>query len=247
MDYKKTIKLLFFGGILACLLSFSLVFAQKTDITGQADCSAVDTVYDRVKEKAENYKERLNSKRADIAEKLAALVSRRNSELAGNRGQWDVKREELYERLRNHATTTAGQEAVEDFIFVVEEAVKTRRSAVDGAIESFRTGSEQVLVSHKNEVDDAIVQFSSAIDSIYESAKTECEAGGNGREIISQAREKFRTAREEFMDDIRGITDLRTLARPLVDARREAIVAANEQFKNALQAAIQELRSALGQ
>jgi hypothetical protein len=103
-------------------------------------CERFGATADKMLEKMEQHRNRYTERREERTQNREERADAADSRLSQIRSNQDAKRNESYQRLEGVADTDAKKAALKKFQETVEEAVETRRDAVDAAMNSFREG-----------------------------------------------------------------------------------------------------------
>ncbi len=174
------------------------------------------------------------------------LRNNRDADLTEHRSRADEKRNEWYARLEDRADTDGEKDAVVKFKQAAEDAVDTRRNAVDAAISVFRKGVDMAIVGRKDSLKSARDTFKTAVDAAVAKVKTDCDNGETTITIRSNFKTSLKTAREALKTDRKDTDKVGAQVKALAETRRTAVKKAIADFDAALKNALTELKQAFG-
>ena len=164
-----------------------------------------------------------------------------------NREKQDEVRNEMYTNLEDIANGDAAKLATLDaFKTITEDAVSSRRDALDGTVKDFRKSVDDLLINKKTDVIVAIDAFQSSADMAFKKAETDC-ANGIDSQIVSDtlstsirdARVKLQTTKQSFEKTSESIP-------VIADAKKSAIDKAMQKFTAIIEQARIDLKVTFG-
>lgn len=218
----------------------------STPRTGVSVCERIEKITEMLKMKVGERQGKLGEKRTTRMEGKDTRRTTRDTKLDAKRDTWDSNREARYAKLLERADSDAKKEAVASFKKAIEDAVSSRKAAIDKAIEDFRVGIDALGTKRKGAVDEAVAEFKESVDAVIEDAKSDCKTAADPKALVESIRLKLMHAREDFAADMKAI-DLKSDRDALVAARKAAIEKAIADFKAAGEKAKSDLKSAFGQ
>lgn len=171
----------------------------------------------------------------------------REMKLQGNRSDADERRTAMYEKLSKRAKTDEQQAALAVFKKTVEEAVETRRDAVDLAISEFRRGVDQAVAGRKDDMETAGERFKTAVEANLDQAQKGCENGTDQATIRTDFKSGLQSARAALANDRKASDKVGEQVKALAEIRRGAVKKALDEFKATLASARAELKKAFGE
>jgi len=247
------------------LVAFSLLpmmaFAEDTTVTstvrsasatqskGTATSSAnfCARINDASKKFTEQIKD-IETKNADAlskkSENLAQRESQVNAKKAEARFKSDSKRVANWGKMEAQVKNDEQKAALATYKTTVEQALETRRIAVDTAVTTYQTGVTSILSGHTASVTTAITTFKTSVEQALAKAKADCAKGVSGKNAQATFSKTINNARK-MIQDARKNNEKNPAVLELKKARDEAIKAAEQAFKNTTTQARLDLQAAL--
>ncbi len=204
------------------------------------------TLTNRIQQAGSNFDEKhdkLEIRRHDQLNKKSAQRAERDTKLAEQRQDGDVKRASHISALESKATTDTQKAAVLKFKTVLDTALATRRSAIDTAMTTFRAGIDGVTTNRVNTVDAAIAQFNTACQAAFAKAQADCAAGVAPQTAKATFEASMKSAQTAFQTAKAGFVKKADVT-ALSSARKTAITQAMDTFKKTMESARTELQAA---
>jgi hypothetical protein len=208
-------------------------------------CASLDDTRNRVTSAVD---ERVATAVARYEEHLAELETRLNgftADVESARSENDAALEAKIQEMLGRAATDAQRSAVNDYADTVRDLLKTRRASLDSAFEAFATDVRALRDEREGEYEDLLAQYEANITAAFDTADASCQAGTAPAEVGQTLRAELREVQQSFRSDRTAFT-FREEFRTLRTERVNAATAAREQFRAGVQAANQDLRTALG-
>jgi hypothetical protein len=194
--------------------------------------------------KIADYQAKFDANQANIISKMDVNRANNDKRLADSRLTADQKRADAIAKLNGKNLTDAEKAAVAAFQATVNQAVSTRRSAIDAAITAYRTSLDQALAGRVNNVDEATSTYATAVQAAYAKAYSDCQAKVSSKTIRTNLNAALKSARQAFTANRQTLTKLQSIIAPLAKTRQQAITAAESAFKSAITAATATLKAA---
>lgn len=208
----------------------------------QAFCSRIENWIERINQNIAKNQERITNRQEERLQNMEEKRLQRENRLTDFREKWEINREKQYEKLAEMAQTDAQKQAVLEFKQAVEAALIARKSAIDTAISAFRTGLDQLINNRKTAIENTQNAYRNVYQVAVQKAKDDCVAGVDANQIRTTFMATLRVGRDKYNNDRQVIEKISTKA--LVEARQTAFRKALDDFKTAMQAAKDKLRTA---
>ena len=233
------------GLMIVGFLTPILIYAQNAndDRKAKAFCNIILDLASKFDQRITNRDTKLEEKRTDITERIADRWSKRDVKLAEKRAKWDTNRDEHFAKLEEKTGTDKQEQALLVFKQAVTDAIASRRLAIDAAIQAFRQDVEQAKTDRKTAVNELRNTFQNSIQATFEKAKTDCDAGVAPATIRTNFRAEVKAAKDKFESDRQEIEKLQTTMEALINARKEAIKKAIDDFKAAMETARNDFKA----
>lgn len=244
-----------FKSSLICLI---IVFAIATilpPVQVQAlgknpQCDAYQAKRDQVLQGIERKKPALDTLRVSNKFQMNQERNTTQQKNASLRAEQDKKRADLYKKLRAKAKTQTKtpeqKEAVEQYIQKIEAAVLQRRSSHDVRQSAFNKEFDTLVAAHRSSVNEGIVKLREAIAKSVTTSILDCEDRGADKVLKSVLTPSIAQADKAFVSTSVGDVDLKKSMKTLVDTRKSAMSAIDEDFKSSTTDARLVLKTALG-
>lgn len=249
MSSKKLLAIGMGAAITIAILVPVLIVAQNNEVTEKAKgfCTIISGLYSKIDQRFSNAQSKLEAKREEISNRIEKRRERRDAKLEEKRARWDVNREEHFTKMEERAQTDEQKQAVVVFHRAVTEAIKARRAAIDGAIQNFRDGVDNVKLLRKSTIDEIVNNFREDVRAAFDKAESDCGSGVSPGTVRQNLHSDLKTAKEKFVNDRQSIEKLSTDMEPLIEAKREAIKKAIEDFKAVIEQARADFKAASGE
>ena len=195
--------------------------------------SATTTAYEKLETDENQRITNIDSDAANVQTKIAT-----------SRAGWDTKRQTAYSTLSSKATA-AEQPAVIAFENSVNDAVTTRRAAVDAADNAFKQSLLNAVNTRQTQIKTAATTYDNAVQNALTHAAASCIAGTKPATVRLTLQASLKTARTNLAsartasDKVGGNLD------SLKATRRAAVAAADATFKTTTDAARATLKATL--
>lgn len=188
---------------------------------------------------------KIEQKREEQKKKIDDRWVERNTKRENNRNKWDENRDEFFAKLEGKATTDAQKQALLTFKEATTAAIAAHRMAIDSAIEAFRKGVEQAIASKKTNVDALVNAYRVEVQAAITKAKADCALTNPDAVAIRVAfQSRVKAAKEKFITDKKDIDKINDSLESLIDAKKQAVEKANNDFKAAIEKARNDLKAA---
>ena len=235
------------AGALVCLVAVALatapLFAHAQLKPRDHICNNLDTVKERTMERVQTRAQNHTGRTGDQSERWNERKAERLAHLEAKRTNVDTARTGSYERLRSLAQTGAQEEAVESFVSTVDNAVATRRTAVDEAITTFEATSQALWDERDTAHTSFANNFEADVETLFDTAAAACEDTGVADDTLKSLRTDMEALRAEYKTQAENF-DYREQSRAAHEALRIATEAAWETFRTDLADAKATLRTA---
>lgn len=170
----------------------------------------------------------------------------RDARLEEARSEVDQLRGEQYARLMDRADGDDEEDAVEDYQKSVEDAVGSRRSAVDAAIVEFRKGTDLLLVKRRTAMESTWGSFRASMIAMLAVLETGCANGVATASLVSEFKGSLAAAQAKVLNDKKMAESTQGQMKKLADTQRQDVAIATKIFRAKLTAANAELKQAFG-
>lgn len=191
-------------------------------------------------------KTKLEARRLAVAADLAVRAKTHDDRLAEVRANADASLYSRVDGLEDSADTDAKKQALVQFQASVAAAVSARRTAIDAANDTFRAGLKAAIASRKAAVNAAVQTYVNSVHAALLKAKTSCASGTASMTVRQTLLASLQAAREKLQADVQAAAKAGTEVQPLIDARKEAHVKAEADFKASLDQAKVTLKASFG-
>ncbi len=222
---------------------------DETKVTGTQKTSAnfCARINDASKKFTEQIKD-IETKNAEALSKKSENLEQRESQVnakkAEARFKSDSKRVANWGKMETQARNDEQKAALATYKTTVEQALETRRIAVDTAITTYQTGVTSILSGHTASVTTAITTFKTSVEQALAKAKADCAKGVSSKNAQATFNKTINNARK-MIQDARKNNEKNPAVLELKKARDEAIKTAEQAFKNTTTQARLDLQAAL--
>ena len=238
INKKIIIGFLAFFFVLAPLLIFAQAKSAKA-------CEVITQIYSRIEQRLTQRETQLNEKIVEIGNKYAEKNQQRETILGQRREKWDENRQEQFAKLQEKAQTDSQKQAVIAFVKTITQAVKDRRAAFDKAISDFQKGLQAINKSRVGTLSKAVTDYKSSVKEAFDKADQSCESGIAIKTIRNNLREDLQGVRSQYQADIKKFQGNGAEIQKLVEAKKEAMNKAKDEFKVTLDQALAILKAAM--
>ena len=163
-----------------------------------------------------------------------------------NRTKADDALKAKFASLEAKASTDVQKQAVKNFETAVQAAVTARRAAVDAANATFRQGLLDANSTRVATLKQAATDYRAAVQAALAAAKASCAAGADSQTVRNTLKSALDAAKAKLdaARDAAGKGDANLDA--LKSTRKAAVDRANADFRTAIKAALDKLKSVLG-
>ncbi|HBO16491.1 MAG: Chromatin assembly factor-1 p180 subunit [Candidatus Moranbacteria bacterium GW2011_GWE2_35_2-] len=209
-------------------------------------CDRMEELEGKIQTKLKTRSENRQQFRIESEKQLEAKLQEREDELTQRRQVRDQYRSEFYARLQERVNNQQQKDAVSEFKNVVENAVNTRREAVDDALDIFHDGVQQAVDSRKTSIDNLITEYGKNREQLTAEVRKFCETSGDAVKARQTLQNRLQQAREEFKVDQKEVSSVGDTVKELAQIKNEAIRKASEVFMSVLKDAQEKLQTELG-
>ncbi len=239
--FKSTVFSILGFFVFSNVLVFPPIYAQEDAFdrtgTGRGICARLDAAKTELGDRLSSRRAALGAKRDQLRDKFLERRDERQSRRAERREVWAARFEEHFAKLREGAETDEQKEAVEEFVEAIQNAIVTRRAAVDAAAAAYYDGVLALRESRKTDVLAVTGTFNAAVSAAFDAARSDCDNGVAPETVRTTLRESLASARDAFVSDLKAVEKPRDVLEPLRTTRRDAIRQANADFKAEIEAA----------
>ena len=245
---SKFLSILATGAIL--VLSFGTTYAVATNTnqstTNENTCSRLDNVLDRLNSDVTTRVAKITTEHQANTAKLTKDRTAWDNKIAAARKSWDSIRSQYFSRLEAKATTDQQKTAVQTSETNINDAVSSRRSAYDTNRSTYRAGVDSAIDKNQADIDQAVTNLRSDYADAVAKAQDNCANGTAYKEVAATLTTDLQAARAKFRASRAANTNIAQIAQNLAAIEKTADQTADQQFKAAVNAAYQQLRSAFG-
>lgn len=232
-------------GVLAPI--FTLAENSIADQQGNVLCDKISNVYSKIAQAIGQRESKLGLKKTDIINKIQDHWADQDSSLADKRQKWDTNRNNQIAKLKEKFPNDPEKQAVLDFEQAVDEAIFTRRAAIDSAISNFRQRVEELKNSRHSKIEAAKATFKSSVVSAFEKAKSDCLSGVPIATIREELKNSLAAYKEKYNQDVQEIEKIGAGMDQLIDAKKAAFEKAIQDFKTAMEKARADFKASASQ
>jgi gas vesicle protein len=249
MTFKKifilSIGIVMTIGVLAPIFTFAE--NSIADQQGNVLCDKISNVYSKIAQAIGQRESKLGLKKTDIINKIQDHWADQDSSLADKRQKWDTNRNNQIAKLKEKFPNDPEKQAVLDFEQAVDEAIFTRRAAIDSAISNFRQRVEELKNSRHSKIEAAKATFKSSVVSAFEKAKSDCLSGVPIATIREELKNSLAAYKEKYNQDVQEIEKIGAGMDQLIDAKKAAFEKAIQDFKTAMEKARADFKASASQ
>jgi len=220
---------------------------DKDGSTQPANCDRITKMTAQAANRLDDKGQNFNDHQANWQQKWQDHIAQADTNLSANRDAAKQKRQAMYDKLMERATTDAQKAAVTQFETTIEAAVTERQTSIDAAIKEFRTSVASLRDSKKSTLTEGVDTFKQAVQAAASAATSQCEAGTDPKTVrqdfqtaLQSARTKLQSARQSVDTTKEGIS-------ALAQTREGAIQTAFKTFQTQIDAARAELKKAFSE
>jgi len=236
--------------VLAAIISvfpLAILAAQETPGKAQeAFCNRLTAAASRLEERISERYTKIEQKKSEKGTNFQTGRQARSDKLIAARDSWDSKRAEQIAKLEAKAQTDSQKQAVAAFKEAVSAAVSARRLAVDNAITAFRTGVDQLAEQRKIALETLTANYRSEVSAALQKAKTSCASGTAAVTVRETLITELKAARDKFNTGRQEVDKIGPAVEELAKTRNQAVAAAVESYKAAIEQARVDLKAAFG-
>lgn len=224
--------------------------AQREDRINEKVCNKIDDMSSRLENKLTGDGGQVKEKMENKLKEMKDNRTSRDTELENRRNMRDENRSNFYEELEAKVGDDAVKKAaVEKFKTTVEEAIKTRRAAIDQAREIMNKGIDESIGKRESSMDALRVEFKNKVMTKISEAKNSCDDDMSADElkrVMTQLKNDIKSVREEYKNKVTEVKKVQETIQALRDTRKESVKLAIENFKTTMKTAQEELRKVMG-
>lgn len=209
-------------------------------------CDKMEELAGKIQTKLKMRSENRQQIRTESEKQLETKMQEREDALTQRRQVRDQYRSEFYDRLQEKAKNQQQEAAVLEFKNTIENAINTRREAVDAALDIFHDGVQQAVDSRKTSIDNLIAEYGKNREQLAAEVRNFCETSGDAVKARQTLQNRLQQAREEFKVDQKGVSSVGDTVKELAQVKNEAIRKASETFLSVFKEAQNRLRAELG-
>ena len=218
---------------------------QQQDRPAQnAFCERFNNAFGKVQDRLEQTKEKIRNRKEDRHGEFEQRREERNGEIREKRETAKNRKDDYFEALRNRAQNEEQKQAAENFVNTVHQAIQTRKEAIDAATEAFRNGVDAIAQRRQQEAENAIAAYKAAVQAAIDKAKSSCEAGEDAPTIKQTFMSEMEAANQALKTSRKNPGENKTETEALRKTRNEALKSAQETFRQTMEQAGKELKTA---
>lgn len=229
-------------GLLASPLFVSAV--QRPVKSSSGFCSTAANVRTQLNTKLGQLETKRGQKRTEISDRLKQRHDQREVDKQTSRNQAKSKFEKNLTRIEDLATTDAQKAAVAAFKAAIEQALATRKAAVDAAMQTFRTSQSALVTQRQDAIKSATMAYKDAVATATAKAQSDCAAGIDAATVRSTFVASIKAAKDKFQSEVTALDKIGQQVKDLTKTRNDAVKAANQVFKTAMEQARDTLKAA---
>lgn len=218
----------------------------KSTASANITCQSIDKLAANIQGQLTEKKSKIDSKRIDIYLKSTTSREGRDTELADKRGEWDVKRQQNFDKLKSMAKAGEQTQAVEVYISAITKATQVRRDANDVAFATFRSDVDNLKKTAGQSADVNASTTAASISQAITKAKADCASGQKAETVKQTLRTSIEAAKQQSKTSRESVTKGEQL-KAIVQKRNDALKANAETFKATTAAAREQLKNAFNQ
>ncbi len=176
---------------------------------------------------------------------LAAAITQKDDALAQSRVDESAAMQSVFALLDASAATAGQKTAVKEFKKAVTDATASRQKSVDDALAAYRSGLASALADAKNSFSQTLDDFNTSITANLTAAKTDCSNGKNDVLVRTSVKAALKSAKDKLAKSETSAAGVNAKIKSLLSQRRKTIVAADQDFTGALNAARNVLKQSL--
>lgn len=247
MNFKKNLNGIFKTAIVIGILVPIVMIAQANDNqAGKSICSKISDSSSRTMQRITEKWGRVQTKRAEITNRIQARWQERDSGLLEKQNRWDANRAQHFQKLRERFQEGEKKQAVIDFQEVISEAVANRRAAITEATTNYRQGVQQMKANRQASIDSLKNEFDNAIIAAFGKAELDCDNSVNLGTVRQHLRNDLIALKEKYHDDYQEIEKISITMDQLLADRKAAFEEAIQDFKDAMEEAKNEFKVIIG-
>lgn len=226
-------------------------FAARSDNAGLVDrlkgdssqfCVMIDRRSGNFDAKINEAVQKLQTRRVDHLAQKNTKRAERDIRKSSHRDQVNGRHGARFAKLDDKAVTEEQKAAVVEFKASVNNAIDTRRTAIDSVIQDFRSEMDSLNTAQKSKIDAAVTDFNTARKAAITKAKASCASGVADAVVKSTFDSDMQAAKDAFKM-AKGSLEKKDVE-TIISARKNAIDVAITNFKNAMTAAQDKLKQA---
>lgn len=209
---------------------------------GAKNCEAITQIYSKIEQRLTQREGQLSGKQGDIGNRYQERKQRREENLEQRRAKWDENRQEHFAKLYERAIDDEKKQAVTEFVEIITNAVKDRRGAFDQAILDFQDGLDSIHQGRLGILADAVADYKEGVKAAFDEAEQGCSDGLDIMTIRENLMEDLKDVRDQYREDVRSFKSHGEEIQELIEAKKEAMNNAKDEFKETLEQALEDLK-----
>ncbi|MBU6500299.1 MAG: hypothetical protein KGJ89_00480 [Patescibacteria group bacterium] len=209
-------------------------------------CSALGQRLDNLENKATDMLNQLQGKRSDRESQLQSRWDKYLSNASDREASTSARFAADIQKLDERATSTEQQAAVIAFETAVKTALNTRNTAIRAALQTFRDGVISALKAREDATNKAFTDRINALKAAADKAKTDCANGVSPSTVRQNFVAAVKAAQNNFTAAKKADNTFGSTMKSLTEAKNAAFQKAQSDFRAAVLAARDALKSALG-
>ncbi len=180
-----------------------------------------------------------------IAKEAENRSQARDQKIDQVRAALDDKREKNIAALLASATTDGQRAAVIAFKNALIDAVTARRTAIDAAFDAYDAAVVKLFSQNTTAADRALAGWKTSVTAALDKAKDDCANDKDVRLASKAYQERMNAAKKALYQNRSAILRLRDSVKAFADDRKEAVDAAEAEYKASVASALTTLKTTL--
>lgn len=229
--------------ITSLAIAVFIVLSPLAVLAKNSACDAISNIYTKIEERITAREAQVKEIQTNIGAKYTEKIQNRETAIKERRDKWDENRGEHFTKLGEKAQTDEQKQAVAAFVKTVTIAVKDRRAAFDKAILDFQKGVGVLYKSRTTVLAGAIATYKTDVKSAFDKASQDCGSDVAIKTVRSNLRNDLKDVRDQYREDVKSFGGQGTEIQKLVEAKKQAMNKAKDDFKTILEQALATLKA----
>lgn len=232
---------------LIAVLAPSGVFAANGQKAGNNFCTELPATRTKLLNTIVTQENKINTHQSDRLRTLDTRFTDKDTERTNNRIEKDTNVTKKVAALRTqYATDSTKLSAIAAFETGVQNALSTRRNAVDAAVLSFRNNVKNTVTTRQNTADSIVGTLKSDITSALDQAATSCAQGASPKTVKETFKNSVEIARQKAKTSRDGLAKTGVQVANFAQNRIDAVKQAESTFKTTMETLRTNIKTALG-